>query len=113
MTSDTQRVAQAGPGTVEPVGPSVMVRVVLRPLTTLLNPLVLRRAGQQHFHLAAQIRHVGRRSGRTYTTPVTARRSGDLVLIALTFGSQADWARNVRAAQGCSIRIGGQDYHLA
>ncbi|HUZ51061.1 MAG TPA: nitroreductase family deazaflavin-dependent oxidoreductase [Streptosporangiaceae bacterium] len=62
--------------------------------------------------MAGQIRHVGRRSGRTYTTPVSARRSGDLVLIALTFGNQSDWVRNVRAAGGGSIRIEGADLEV-
>jgi deazaflavin-dependent oxidoreductase (nitroreductase family) len=63
--------------------------------------------------MAALIRHTGRRSGRAYTTPVSGRRSGDIVLLTLTFGNQSDWVRNVRAACGCSIRIDGQDYDLA
>jgi deazaflavin-dependent oxidoreductase (nitroreductase family) len=78
-------------------------------MTKVLNPVIVRLAGRRHFHMAGQIRHVGRRSGRTYTTPVSARRSGDRVLIALTFGNQSDWARNVRAAGGGSIRIDGTD----
>ncbi len=96
----------------EPVGPSLVVRTVMRPMTRMLNPLILRLAGRRRFRMAAQIRHVGRRSGRTYATPVSARRSGDTVLIALTFGTQTDWARNVRAAGGGSIRIEGQDYDV-
>jgi deazaflavin-dependent oxidoreductase (nitroreductase family) len=62
--------------------------------------------------MAVQIRHVGRRSGRTYTTPVSARRSGDMVVIALTFGNQSDWSRNVRSAGGGTIRIEGEDYDV-
>ena len=96
----------------EPVGPSAIVRFVLRPMTKVLNPVIVRLAGGRHFHMAGQIRHVGRRSGRAYTTPVSARRSGDLVLIALTFGNQSDWARNVRAAGGGSIRIDGTDLEV-
>ena len=56
----------------------------------MLNPLILKLAGRRHFRMAAQIRHVGRRSGRAYTTPVSGRRSGDIVLLALTFGNQSD-----------------------
>jgi deazaflavin-dependent oxidoreductase (nitroreductase family) len=113
MASDaTERVAKTAPVTPEPVGPSLMVRVVMRPMTKVLNPLILKLAGRRHFRMAAQIRHVGRRSMRAYATPVSARRKGDLVLIALTFGNQSDWARNVRAAGGCSIRIEGRDYDL-
>jgi deazaflavin-dependent oxidoreductase (nitroreductase family) len=62
--------------------------------------------------MAAQIRHAGRRSGRTYITPVSARRSGDTVVIALTFGNQSDWSRNVRSAGGGTIRIEGEDYDV-
>lgn len=110
MNSGPQRAVRAAVGPPEPVGPSLMVRTVIRPMTKVLNPLVLKLAGRSHFGMAAQIRHVGRRSGRPYTTPVTARRTGDLVLIALTFGNRSDWCRNVTAAGGCSIRIDGEDY---
>jgi hypothetical protein len=33
-------------------------------------------------------------------------------VIALTFGNQSDWSRNVRSAGGGSIRIEGQDYSV-
>jgi len=112
MNSQPERVAQGTVGTLEPVGPSLIVKIVMRPMTKMLNPLIVKLAGRRHFHMAAQIRHVGRRSGRTYTTPVSARRSGDMVVIALTFGNQSDWSRNVRSAGGGSIRIEGQDYHV-
>jgi len=112
MNSQPERVAQGAVGTLEPVGPSLIVKIVMRPMTKMLNPLIVKLAGRRHFHMAAQIRHVGRRSGRTYTTPVSARRSGDMVVIALTFGNQSDWSRNVRSAGGGSIRIEGQDYHV-
>jgi deazaflavin-dependent oxidoreductase (nitroreductase family) len=58
----------------------------------------------------AQVHHVGRRSGRAYVTPVSARMRGDVLLIALTFGNQSDWSRNVRAAAGCTVRLGGRTY---
>jgi hypothetical protein len=34
------------------------------------------------------------------------------VLIAVTFGNQSDWLRNVLAA-GCTIRIEGEDYAVS
>ena len=43
-------------------------------------------------------------------TPATAHVHGDVIVIALTFGNQSDWSRNVRAAGGCSIRVNGRDY---
>lgn len=109
MNAQSERAAQVSSGAIEPVGPSAMVRIVMQPMTKALNPIILKLAGRRHFRMAAQIRHVGRRSGRTYTTPVSARRTGDSVLIALTFGNQSDWVRNVRSAGGGSIRIEGAD----
>jgi deazaflavin-dependent oxidoreductase (nitroreductase family) len=47
--------------------------------------------------------HVGRRSGRTYRTPVNAFRVEDGYRIALTYGPNSDWVRNVMAADGCEI----------
>jgi len=112
MNSQPERVAQDADGALEPVGPSPIVKIVMRPMTKMLNPLIVKLAGRRHFGMAAQIRHVGRRSGRPYTTPVSARRSGDMVAIALTFGNQSDWSRNVRSAGGGTIRIKGEDYDV-
>ena len=112
MNSQPERVAQSADGALEPVGPSPIVKIAMRPMTKILNPLIVKLAGGRHFGMAAQIRHVGRRSGRTYTTPVSARRSGDMVAIALTFGNQSDWSRNVRSAGGGTIRIKGVDYDV-
>ncbi|KUI28734.1 nitroreductase [Mycobacterium sp. IS-1742] len=47
--------------------------------------------------------HRGRNSGREFRTPVNLfRRRGGFVL-ALTYGSHADWVRNVVAAGGCEV----------
>lgn len=107
MTAESPEGLRAG-GVPAPVAPS---RFVVRPMTKVLNPLIVRFAGRRHFPMAAQIQHVGRRSGKAYVTPATARVHGDVILIALTFGNQSDWSRNVRAAGGCTIRINGRDYH--
>ena len=98
-------------GPVKPVPPSRFVKIVMGPMTKMLNPLIVKRAGRPRFRMAARLTHTGRRSGRTYVTPVVARRAGDLVLIPLTFGNQADWTRNVLAAGHCSLRLEGMDYH--
>ncbi len=110
MSRAPEPAAAATPGNFEPVDPSLVVKLMMRPMTKVLNPLIGRLAGRRHFRMAAQIRHVGRHSGRPYTTPVGARRSGDVVVIPLTFGNRSDWSRNVRAAGGCSIRLNGRDY---
>lgn len=93
-------------------GPSLAVKLTLRPMTKLLNPLIMKLAGRRRFGMAAEIVHTGRRSGRRYATPVGARRTGDVIVIPMTFGARSDWARNVRAAGGCSIRLNGENYDV-
>jgi deazaflavin-dependent oxidoreductase (nitroreductase family) len=96
---------------VDPVGPSLLVRQVMTPMTKALNPLVGKLSGHRHVPMA-RLQHVGRRTGKTYVTSVGARLTGGVVLIPLTFGNQSDWARNVYAAGGCSVHINGAAYHL-
>ena len=91
--------------------PSRFVRIVMKPMTKMLNPLIKKMAGRRHFNMAAKIYHSGRRSGRLYITPATARLSGDHFWVSLTFGPNSDWCKNVRAAGECTIRWHGQDYH--
>ena len=100
----------ADPGAaLAPVDPAAIVRMLVRPLTKILNPLMVRLAGRR-FVPMAQIHHVGRRSGKAYVTPTSAHVRGDVLLIGLTFGNQSDWSRNVRAAAGCTVRLGGRTY---
>jgi deazaflavin-dependent oxidoreductase (nitroreductase family) len=62
---------------------------------------------------AGLLDHRGRRSGRLYRTPVTVRRSApDAVVIALTWGQQADWCQNVLAAGSGTLRWLGATYQL-
>jgi hypothetical protein len=82
-------------------------------MTRVFNPLLGRLAGRRHVAFAAQIHHRGRRSGRRYVTPASARVWGGGVWIPLTFGTGSDWCRNVRAAGGCQIRWKGADYQAA
>ncbi len=110
MNASNTHQAASGRSTPAVVRPSRFVRMVMRPLTKVLNPVIMTLAGRRHFRMAAQIRHVGRKSGRQYVTPVGASRAGDTFVIPLTFGNQSDWSRNVRAAGGCSIRLNGVDY---
>jgi deazaflavin-dependent oxidoreductase (nitroreductase family) len=60
----------------------------------------------------AIVTHVGRRSGRTYHTPVNVFRDGNRYTFALTYGRDADWVRNVLAAGGCEIRTRGRTVRL-
>nr|WP_202881506.1 nitroreductase family deazaflavin-dependent oxidoreductase [Pedococcus badiiscoriae] len=62
----------------------------------------------RHLPGYAVVHHRGRRSGRAYQTPVNLFRVGDRYVIALTYGPQTDWVRNVLAAGGCTIETRGR-----
>lgn len=52
------------------------------------------------------IAHVGRRSGRSYQTPLDVHRCDDgTVIMFLVYGSKCDWVQNVRAAGRATITI--------
>jgi len=74
------------------------------------NRLALTLAGKRWNPLFSIVRHIGRRSGRTYETPVAARRVDGGFVVALAFGSDAQWHRNLIAAAGGVIRWRGVDY---
>ncbi|HKN95665.1 MAG TPA: nitroreductase family deazaflavin-dependent oxidoreductase [Pseudonocardiaceae bacterium] len=60
----------------------------------------------------AMIVHTGRKSGKTYRTPVNMLRTKDGYRIALTYGPESDWVRNVIAAGGCDAVVRGRVLHL-
>jgi deazaflavin-dependent oxidoreductase (nitroreductase family) len=57
--------------------------------------------------------HVGRKSGRVYRTPVNVFRVPDGFLIALTYGRESEWVRNVLAANGCQLETCRERYLLS
>jgi len=54
----------------------------------------------------AVVLHRGRRSGRPYRTPLLAFRRGPTLVIALLYGEESDWLRNLRADGGRVVRTG-------
>ncbi len=52
--------------------------------------------------------HTGRKSGATYEIPMIVFRTADGYRMALTYGSETDWVRNVLAAGGCKLRVRGR-----
>jgi deazaflavin-dependent oxidoreductase (nitroreductase family) len=56
--------------------------------------------------------HTGRRSGRTYRTPVNVFRIPGGYVVALTYGADSEWVRNVVAAGGCELETRGRRQHL-
>ena len=58
------------------------------------------------------VAHAGRRSGRSYRTPVNVFAKQGVYTFALTYGADSDWVRNVLAAGGCTVRTRGRDVRL-
>jgi deazaflavin-dependent oxidoreductase (nitroreductase family) len=57
--------------------------------------------------------HVGRKSGRVYRTPVNVFRAPEGFLIALTYGRESEWVKNVLAAGGCQLETRGVRHLLS
>ena len=75
----------------------------LRPFTTrIVNPLTRQFAGWLPGFGILTCR--GRRSGKTYRIPLNVFRRGDTFAVALTYGSEAQWVRNVLAAGEAELR---------
>ena len=89
---------------------------VARTNRRLLNPLVLRMSSR--VPPFATVHHHGRRSGRPFATPVMAFREPASataphevrVVIALTYGPDVDWLRNVEAVGLFGLTRGGRGY---
>jgi deazaflavin-dependent oxidoreductase (nitroreductase family) len=56
--------------------------------------------------------HTGRTSGRTYRTPVNVFRHDGGYVVALTYGPESDWVRNVQVAGGCELLTLGTSHRL-
>jgi deazaflavin-dependent oxidoreductase (nitroreductase family) len=56
--------------------------------------------------------HRGRRTGRVYRTPVNAFPHHDRVVIALTYGRDVDWVKNVIAGGRCRLVHRGRTIDL-
>ncbi|MGH8873439.1 MAG: nitroreductase family deazaflavin-dependent oxidoreductase [Acidimicrobiia bacterium] len=77
----------------------VVTNRITRPLATLLPGL-------------AVIAHRGRVSGKEYRTPVNAWLDDESAIVALTYGHDVDWLKNLRAAEGGAIVSQGKTYQV-
>ena len=57
--------------------------------------------------------HRGRKSGREYRTPVEVFQARDGFIVALTYGADTDWLRNVQAAGGGLLRTRGLTFQVS
>ncbi len=69
------------------------------------NPLLRNLVGIGPF---AELEHVGRRSGLARHTVLLAFRDGSTVTVALTYGPDVDWLKNIEAAGGARMRLRGR-----
>lgn len=76
---------------------------------TVMNPRQMKSAGTPGAY-AAVIRNRGRVSGKDYQTPVGAVVSDDGFVIALPYGTQSNWVRNVLAAGSATLVHEGHTY---
>ena len=86
---------------------------ILHRIARILGPLNRPIAGRRLFPLWAVLHHRGRRSGREYAIPVAVRVTTDGFFIALPFGERTQWARNVIASDGCTLRWRARDYAVS
>jgi hypothetical protein len=55
------------------------------------------------------ISYIGRRSGKTFTTPVNYRRVGDEVVIRVALSGAKNWWRNFLGGGPITLRLNGTD----
>jgi deazaflavin-dependent oxidoreductase (nitroreductase family) len=84
----------------------------IRRIIAATNPILRPLAGTRWFRLWGVVHHTGRKSGTPYSTPVVVRRSEDGFVIPMPFGERTNWANNVVAAGGASIRWAGRTYQV-
>lgn len=58
------------------------------------------------------VEHTGRRSGKTYRTPVTMFNTPDGVAVLLVYGPDRDWVKNLQAAGGGRVKLSGKTFNV-
>jgi deazaflavin-dependent oxidoreductase (nitroreductase family) len=87
-----------------------MLRDRIRIFNKYVTNRVLRGLATRGVGPFAIVGHVGRRSGKRYETTIMVWRTQDGFIIALTYGPDVDWRRNLVAAGGGTIFWHGKLY---
>lgn len=58
------------------------------------------------------VRHVGRRSGKTFETPIIVAPVPEGFVCELTYGTDVNWYRNIVAAGGCVLVVDGVEHQI-
>lgn len=80
-------------------------------LKNTLNRVTTRAALSGHGPFSL-VRHVGRKTGKLYETPLILARLGRDFIAELTYGEDVSWYRNVVAAHGCRIVWKGVEHRV-
>ena len=88
-----------------------VLRAVRRFNRAFTNPHAMKKAGTPGVR-ASIVRHVGRTSGRPYETPVETFATDDGFLVALPYGPDTDWLKNVLASGSATIVDDGNTYRV-
>jgi deazaflavin-dependent oxidoreductase (nitroreductase family) len=83
------------------------------PAVQAFNRVARPLAGTPLMPVWAQVHHVGRRSGASYTTTVAVFPAAGTFYIALPWGRETDWVRNLRAAGGGRMVWRGRTYDVS
>ncbi len=86
-------------------------RTFFEVLKRTVNPLAMRVARSGHGPFSV-VRHVGRRSGKTYETPLIVAAVADGFIAELTYGPNVSWYRNAVAAGNCVLVVGGVEHRI-
>ena len=80
-------------------------------LKNTLNRLTIRAAKSGRGPISL-IRHTGRKTGRTYETPLILAPNGRDFVAELTYGPDVQWYRNAVAAGSCTVVVKGVEYPI-
>ena len=81
-------------------------------LKNWFNPLTRKLIARSSRGPFAIVRHIGRRSGKIYETPILVETYADGFVFELTYGPDVDWFKNVQAAGGCTLHWHGKDFTI-
>jgi deazaflavin-dependent oxidoreductase (nitroreductase family) len=85
----------------------VVMPLPVPPMAKKINRFILPVA--RYAPVWAVIEHNGRKSGKSYRTPVAILRSKGVVRIALPYGRDVDWVKNICAAGEFTILHFGRE----
>ena len=76
-----------------------------------INPraLAAAKSGRGPFSL---VRHVGRKSGKSYETPIIVAPVPEGFVAELTYGPKVAWYQNSLAAGGGELQVGGETFAI-